>query len=301
MNILLSGSTGLVGSALLPLLTSSGHGVRRLMRSTANVNDADVAWNPDSGEMDLGKLAGIEAIVHLAGEPIASGRWTAAKKARIRDSRVIGTRNLCQALAKLDPRPNTLISASAIGIYGDRGEELLNEQSVAGSGFLAEVCREWEAATAPAEAAGIRTVHLRFGVILTPAGGALAKMLLPFRLGIGGVLGSGRQYMSWIALDDVLGALHHLLATDTVAGAVNCVAPNPVTNHKFTKALGRVLSRPTILPAPAVAMKLALGEMADELLLASQRVEPPKLSASGYAFRLATLEDALRHVLKPQA
>jgi uncharacterized protein (TIGR01777 family) len=297
MHILLSGSSGLVGSALAPLLTTSGHRVSRLVRNSGTSGADDVPWNPESEEIDLERLAGIDAVVHLAGESIASGRWSAAKKERIRRSRVEGTRNLCRALAALKSLPKTLVSASAIGIYGDRGDELLDEQSSTGRGFLAQVCQQWEDATTEAEAAGIRVVHLRFGLILSPAGGALAKMLLPFQLGLGGILGSGRQYMSWIALDDVLGSIYHTLATGSLRGAVNCVAPDPVTNRQFTKALGQVLRRPTVLPAPAFAMKLAMGEMAQELLLASQRVQPKRLLESSYAFRFSELTNALTHVL----
>jgi hypothetical protein len=256
-----------------------------------------VRWDPVAGIIDKAGLDRVDAVVHLAGESIASGRWTPDKKARIRASRMDGTRLLCEALAALDTRPRTLVCASAIGFYGDRGDAELDEASARGEGFLADVCAEWEAATAPARTAGIRVVQLRFGVILTPAGGALARMLLPFRLGAGGVLGGGRQYMSWIAIDDAVGAIHHALIAPVLEGPVNAVAPTPVTNREFTRALGRVLRRPTIFPMPAVVARLAFGEMADELLLSSARVVPRKLRESGYAFREPDLETALRHLL----
>jgi uncharacterized protein (TIGR01777 family) len=239
----------------------------------------------------------VDAVVHLAGANIAAGRWTAEQKARIRDSRVNSTRLLSETFAKLAQPPKVFVCASATGFYGDRGADIMTEDSPAGSGFLAEVCEAWEAATQPARNAGIRTVMLRFGMILSSAGGALAKMLLPFKLGVGGVIGSGDQYWSWIGLDDVVGAIHHALVNDTLEGAVNTVAPQPATNREFTKSLGKILGRPTIFPLPGFAARLALGEMADELLLASTRVEPAKLAASGYAFRHPELEGALRHYL----
>ena len=235
--------------------------------------------------------------MHLAGENIAVRRWTPAQKARIRDSRVQGTRLLAQSLARLQQPPTVMVCASAIGFYGDRGEELLTEGSAPGSGFLTDTCRAWEAAAQPASEKDIRVVNLRLGVVLSPGGGALAKMLLPFRLGVGGKIGSGRQYMSWIEIDDVVGVIHYALTTDELRGPVNAVAPNPVTNREFTKTLGRVLSRPTIFPMPAFAARLAFGEMADELLLASTRVKPARLQNSGYYFRHPRLEDALRHLL----
>jgi uncharacterized protein (TIGR01777 family) len=237
-------------------------------------------------------------VVNLAGDNIAAGRWTPEKKARIRDSRVQLTRQLAESLARLTPPPQVLVSASAIGFYGNRGDEVLREESLSGSDFLSSVCRDWEAATRPAAEAGIRVVCLRFGAILSAAGGALAKMLTPFRLGAGGVIGDGRQWMSWIALNDVLGAIRHALAADALRGPVNVVAPQPVTNREFTQMLGRVLGRPAILPLPAFAARLAFGEMADALLLSSQRVEPARLLASGYRFQFTELEGALRHLLQ---
>lgn len=298
MNILVSGSTGLVGTALIPVLTGTGHEVARLVRSKArNPSKEMVGWDPAANLIDKAGLEGIEAVVHLAGEPIA-GRWNAAKKARIRDSRVQGTQLLCDALAQLTTPPATLVCASAIGIYGDRGDEVLTEESAAGTDFLADVCREWEAACDSARQKGIRVVNLRFGVILSPYGGALAKMLTPFKLGAGGVIGSGRQYMSCISIDDCVGAIVHALMNTTVAGPVNVVGPEPVTNRDFTKTLGKVFGRPTIFPMPAFAARLAFGEMADALLLSSSRVEPKKLRDTGYQFQHATLEAALRHVLR---
>ena len=296
MNVLLTGSSGLIGSALAPALSGDGHRVRRLRRAASAAADA-TSWNPADGAFVAGALDGIDAVVHLAGENIAGGRWTAARKARIRDSRVDGTRRLCEALAALDTPPRVLVAASAIGFYGDRGDALLDESAAPGTGFLPEVSRSWETAAAPARDAGIRVVHLRIGIVLSPAGGALAQMLLPFKLGVGGVLGSGDQYMSWIALDDVVGVVRHALADESLSGPVNTVAPQAVTNREFTRTLGQVLRRPTILPAPAFALRIALGEMADALLLASTRVDPAALRATTFEFRHPQLDGALRHLL----
>ena len=296
MNVLVSGSGGLIGSALAPALSGDGHLVRPLRRAPQAGADA-TSWNPDDGSFAAGALDGIDAVVHLAGENIAGGRWTAARKARIRDSRVDGTRRLCAALAALDTPPRVLVAASAIGFYGDRGDALLDESAAPGTGFLPEVSRSWETAAAPAREAGIRVAHLRIGIVLSPAGGALAQMLLPFKLGVGGVLGSGDQYMSWIALDDVVGIVRHALADESLSGPVNTVAPQAVTNREFTRALGKVLRRPTILPAPAFALRIALGEMADALLLASTRVDPAALRATTFEFQHPQLDGALRHVL----
>jgi len=239
----------------------------------------------------------VEAVVHLAGEGIANGRWTARKKARILQSRTQGTRLLSQTLARLTHPPRVLVSASAIGYYGDRGEEALNEESSKGWGFLPEVCEAWEGATAPAADAGIRVVRARLGVVLSPSGGALALMRLPFALGIGGRLGSGRQFMSWVAIDDVVGAFHYALTSDYLRGPVNVVAPNPVRNREFTTILARTLSRPAVLPVPAVVLRLLVGQLADEALLGSARVLPSKLRLTGYAFRYPDLEAALRDLL----
>lgn len=296
MNILVSGSSGLVGSALVPFLTTGGHRVLRLVRGSAGGID-EVAWNPSAGTIDATKLEGLDAVVHLAGENIATGRWNAAKKARIHDSRVRGTRVLCEALATLTNKPRVLVCASAIGYYGHRGDEVLTENSPPGSSFLCQVCRDWEAATDPARQAGIRVVNLRIGVVLTPRGGALAKMLLPFKLCAGGIVGSGRQFWSWIAIDDLVGAIHHAITHDGLSGPVNAVAPEPTTNREFTKTLGRVLGRPTIFPMPAFVVRFMFGEMGEELLLASTRVVPQRLLESGYQYRAPTLEFALRHLL----
>jgi len=297
MRILITGSTGLIGASLAQFLSTSGHEVIRLVRSKPTPGSGAIHWDPGSGTIDTTALEGLDGVAHFAGENIATKRWTARQKARILESRVNGTRLLAESLARLARPPKGLISASAIGYYGDRGDEVLREESAPGSGFLPEVCCAWEAATKPADGRGIRVVHLRTGMVLSPAGGALGKMLTAFRLGAGGVIGSGRQYMSWIALDDVIGAVHHVLITDALQGPVNVVAPAPVTNREFTRTLGHVLSRPTLLPAPAFAVRLALGEMAEELLLSSQRVEPARLVSSGYRFGFPGLEGALRHLL----
>ena len=298
MKVLVSGASGLVGSALVSFLTTGGHSVTRLVRKDASrVGEDEVGWSPDAGTIDQAGLEGFDAVVHLAGENIASGRWTPQLKQQIRNSRVNGTRLLCEALAKCAQPPKVFIGASAIGYYGDRGEEIVTEESAAGEGFLADVCRDWEAAAAPITDGGTRTALLRIGVVLTTAGGALKKMLLPFRLGLGGVIGDGTQYMSCIALDDVTGAILHAMTHDAVSGPVNVVSPEAVTNREYTQTLGKVLGRPTIFPVPAFAARWAFGEMADALLLASTRVEPNVLSQTGYEFRYPRLESALRHVL----
>ncbi len=297
MHIAVTGTSGLLGSALLSFLAGGGHRLTRIVRSTATVGADEIEWHPQAGRLEADGLEGLDGVVHLAGENIAAKRWSAGQKARIRDSRVDSTRLLSETLAQLSRPPKVLVCASAIGFYGNRGDELMSEDSPVGSGFLAEVCEAWEAASQPARDAGIRTVLLRIGVVLSPAGGALARMLLPFRLGAGGVVGGGEQYWSWIGLDDAVGAIHHALISDMLEGAVNAVAPQPVTNREFTKILGRVLNRPTFVPLPGFAARLVLGEMADTLLLASTRVEPARLLASGYTFRHPQLEGALRHCL----
>jgi uncharacterized protein (TIGR01777 family) len=302
MNVLISGATGFIGSALVQRLKDDRDEVTRLVRVPAATGEKAVRWNPESGRIEAPALEGFDAVVHLAGESIASGRWTAAKKERIRDSRVKGTRLLAETLVRLTRPPRAFVSASAIGYYGPRGDEVLDEASPPGTSFLADVCREWERATEPAAQSGIRVVNLRFGVVLSPDGGALRQMLTPFKLGLGGVLGSGKQYMSWIALDDAIATAKFALTTDTLRGPVNVVAPRPVTNYEFTKTLGRVLGRPIIVPMPAFLARLAFGEMADELLLSGQRVMPKRLNEAGYSFRFPELESALRSMLaQPQA
>lgn len=298
--IALSGSTGLLGQQLQPLLQMLGHRVQPIVRQQAEGPNEIAVWDDGfsaDAEANLAKLRGLDAVIHLAGKPIAAGRWTEKTKRQIRDSRVDKTLQLCQRLADLgDDKPQTLLCASATGFYGDRGDETLDEQSNPGQGFLTDVAQQWEQACRPAVEAGIRVVHLRFGMILSPRGGALQKTLLPAKLG-GGRLGSGRQWWSWIAIDDVLGGIYHALANPELRGPVNFVAPQALTNAQFTAVLGRVLRRPTTVPAPAIALRLALGEMADALLLASARVEPRQLQQTGYAFRFPELEPALRHLL----
>lgn len=293
MKILVSGLSGLVGQSLGPFLSTGGHEVLGLSRSPS---ENEIGWKPSEGQIDKEGVAGVDAVVHLAGENIAK-RWSEEQKRRIRESRVKGTTLLCQTLAEMETPPKVLVCASAIGYYGDRGEELLTESSAPGEGFLPDVCKDWEAACEPARQKGIRVVNLRIGVILSPQGGALAKMLLPFKMGVGGKVGSGKQYWSWVALDDVVGAIHHCLMNDELSGPVNATAPNPCTNAEFTKVLGKVLSRPTLFPMPKFAARLALGEMADDLLLASARVQPERLQQSDYEFRYPELEQALRHLL----
>lgn len=295
MKVLVSGAGGLVGSALTPALRAAGHAPSALVRRSAR--EGEVSWDPGAGRLDPAALAGFDAVVHLAGEGISSARWNGAVKARIRDSRVQGTDLLARTLAGLERPPQALVCASAVGYYGDRGEEALTEASAPGEGFLSGVCRDWEAACAPAARKGIRVVNLRFGVILSARGGALAKMLLPFKLGVGGKLGSGRQYMPWLTLEDAVAIVLHALSQRGLSGAVNAVAPGTATNGEFTRALGAALKRPAILPMPAFAARLAFGEMADALLLSSARVLPEKLKASGYGFRHPTLSEGLKAVL----
>jgi len=302
MRVIVTGSTGLVGSALIKSLLADGHGVTRLVRGGAQgfraPGTAAVHWNPERGEIDAAALEGHDGAVHLAGEPIAEGRWDEGKKRRILESRVKGTRLLSEALAGLGAKPRVLVSASATGFYGDRGDEVLREESASGEDFLSEVCREWEKATLAASQAGVRVVHLRIGVVLSGEGGALPKMVTPFKFGLGGKLGSGRQYMSWIALEDLVGVIRRALEDESLRGPVNAVAPGAVTNEEFTKALGRVLGRPTFMAVPAFAARLAFGEVADAVLLAGARVEPARLKEAGYRFRYPDIESALRHALK---
>jgi len=296
MNVLVSGSRGLIGSELLPRLKNKGHQVRRLVRGTKNVGPSDYIWEPTKNEIQ-GELKNIDGVIHLAGESIASGRWDDKKKREIRESRLKGTTFLCETIAQLTPLPKVLLCASAIGFYGDRGDETLDENSKNGAGFLAELCRDWEESTKPASDAGIRVVNLRIGVALSPKGGALGKMLLPFQMGAGGNVGSGQQYMSWISIDDVAQAMVFCLETDSLSGPVNLTSPEPVRNETFTKALGAVLGRPTFFPMPDFAARLALGEMADELLLSSAKVLPKKLQTAGFTFSYPEIQGALKHVL----
>jgi uncharacterized protein (TIGR01777 family) len=293
LRIAVSGASGLVGSALVPYLTTAGHTVSRLVRGTAK--PGEIAWDPAKGTIDAAALEGQDAVVHLAGEPIAAGRWNDAVKKRILESRFQGTTVLCQALAKLARPPRVLVSASAIGFYGNRGTEDLDEKSSPGTGFLADVCRAWEEATAPAK--GIRVVNLRIGIVLAAAGGALAKMLPPFLMGAGGPVGGGKQVMSWIALDDLLGAIEFALLRESLSGPVNAVGPEPLGQAAFARGLGHVLGRPAFAPLPAFTVKLLFGEMGRELLLAGQRVHPRALEAAGFRFRHRTLQSALRFEL----
>ncbi|HXM21125.1 MAG TPA: TIGR01777 family oxidoreductase [Terriglobales bacterium] len=293
--ILVSGSSGLIGTALMPALKANGYEVVCLVRGTAS-GKGHVGWDP-ARLLAPESVSGFDVVIHLAGESIV-GRWTEAKKRRILETRVQGTRNLAEALALAPQRPRLLISASAIGYYGDRGEETLREDSSSGNGFLPEVCREWEGATEPAAKAGIRTAQMRFGLVLSPSGGALQKMLLPFRMGVGGNMGNGRQWWSWVDINDLVGAVQHVIKTETLQGPVNVVAPNPVRNADFTKTLASVLSRPAIFPMPAFAARLVFGQMGDELLLSSQKVEPAKLMKGGYVFQKSDLRKALEDILR---
>jgi hypothetical protein len=296
MKVAITGASGLVGRALVPYLTAGGHGVVRLVRRPPAA-PGEAAWDPEGGTVDASALQSVDAVVHLAGEGIAEGRWTAARKEKLRASRLGPTRGLAEALAALERKPRVLVSASAIGYYGDTGDAWVDETSPPGDDFLGRLASEWEEAAAPAARAGIRVVNLRTGIVLSAAGGALGKMLWPFKAGLGGVLGPGTQHMSWIAMDDLLGAVHHALANDAVSGPLNATAPGPVTNAVFTKTLARVLGRPAIAPVPAFALRLLFGELADAALLASTRVRPAKLLATGYRFRFTDLERALRHEL----
>lgn len=296
MRIAVSGTSGLVGRALRSSLETRGWEVLPMVRS--QTSNGQIHWDPASGRIDAKMLEGLDAVVHLAGDSIADGRWNASKKQRIRDSRVRGTTLISEALAKLESKPNVFVCASAIGYYGSHREEPLDESASGGDDFLAEVCQAWEAACEPATKAGIRTVNARFGMILSPAGGALAKMLPPFKLGLGGVVGSGRQVWSWVSLDDAVRAILHAIDNDSVRGAINVTAPYASTNREFTKALGHVLGRPTLAPLPGFVARLAFGEMANALLLGSARVKPTALVNTGFAFKHEHLEPALRDLLK---
>jgi len=295
MNIAMSGASGFVGSALLPELVADGNKVIRLVRRQPEPGMPELCWDP-SGPPLPSLFEGFDAVVHLAGENIA-GRWTETKKRSILESRIGGTRFIADSLAVMVKPPRVLVMASAIGYYGNRGDELLHEGSGPGKDFLADVCQRWEAAAQSAEDAGIRVVKVRLGVVLAKHGGALPKLLTPFKLGVGGKIGSGAQYWSWVTLADVTGAIRHALATDSLRGPVNVTAPQPARNAEFTQALGRALHRPTLFPMPAFAAKLALGEMGEVVLLSSQKVDSAKLVASGYNFKHPQLDTALRSVL----
>jgi uncharacterized protein (TIGR01777 family) len=294
MRVLMSGASGLLGVAVSQALETQGSQITRLVRKEAQADE--ISWQPGK-TLDPALVSGFDAVIHLAGESVV-GRWTAAKKQHIRDSRVLGTRTLADAVASTARKPIVFLAASAIGYYGNRGDEVLQETSPSGTGFLAETCREWESAADPGPKAGIRTVHMRTGIVLSKNGGALDKMLLPFRLGLGGHLGSGQQWMSWIHIDDIVGAILHLLSNEKVSGPINLVAPNPVRNAEFTSELGKALSRPTIFAVPGFALKLAMGQMAEEVLLESLRVEPRQLATCGYDFKFRELRLALENLLK---
>lgn len=295
MKIIVSGAHGLIGSALCTFLNAKGNQVLTLSRGFA-ADANSVRWDPEKGRLDKDKIEGVQAVVHLAGESVAQ-RWTDAAKTRIMESRRKGTRLLSETIASLKDRPEVFVSASAIGYYGSRGSETLSETSTAGNGFLAEVCKTWEEQTNIASSSGIRTINLRIGVVLSKKGGALAKMLPVFQFGLGGVLGEGNQYMSWISLDDLVEAIYFAISQENLSGPLNAVAPNPVTNRQFTDALSGVLKRPAILPVPSFGARLLMGQMADEMLLSGARVVPAKLQESGFKFQYTSIESALKHEL----
>lgn len=295
--VVMSGSSGLVGRRLTAFLSTGGHTVRRLVRPPGTPRGQDIRWHPDQGELDAPALEGVDAVVHLAGENLAEGRWTRQRKAEIQSSRVGSTRLLAGALAGLRRKPRVLVCASAVGIYGDRGETPLDERSAPGDGFLAELCQAWEAAAEPARQAGIRVVHMRLGMVIAREGGALGKLALPFSLGLGGRIGGGRQAISWMSAEDVVGAIYQALFDPRLSGAVNAVAPQPVTNSEFTRVLARLMARPAILPLPGFAVKLGLGEMGEEMLLKGARVLPGRLQAVGFPYLFGNLQAALSHEL----
>jgi uncharacterized protein (TIGR01777 family) len=297
LTVAITGASGMIGSNLADFLTTGGHRVIRFVRDSRKVGDDAIYWNPETGEIDVEGLKGADAVVHLAGSSIANGRWTAARKRSIKQSRVKGTELIARTIATMSGGPRILVSSSAVGFYGDRGTERVEETALAGKGFLAEVCRAWEGATKPAERAGVRVTTMRTGVALSPAGGALGQMLLPFKLGAGGRLGSGKQYLSWIDNDDLTAAIHHVLMTDSIRGPVNATGPHPVTNSTFTSALGRALGRPTVVPVPGLAVKAAFGQLGTEALLWGQRVMPNKLIESGFNFFYEGVEQSMRFQL----
>jgi uncharacterized protein (TIGR01777 family) len=297
MKVLISGGSGLVGTALTQALRAEGHTVAHLVRPGGDASPGDVRWDPASSFVNLDAMTGTDAVVNLNGASIGGGRWSPPRKKLLRSSRIDSTRVLEDALSRMKQKPRVFVSASAVGYYGDRGDEILTESSSSGSDFLSALARDWEAEAIRAQSLGIRTVITRFGIILSAKGGALPRMLTPFKLGAGGRLGGGKQWMSWVALEDVVGALRAAITSDQLSGPVNLVAPNPVRNSEFTQVLASVLHRPAIFPVPAFALRLALGEMADALLLSSQRVEPERLSANRYAFQFENLEPALHAIL----
>jgi uncharacterized protein len=299
MRVLITGSSGLIGSVLIPLLRGQNHQVVRLVRRTVAPGEDAAVWDPNTGKLETSALEQTDAVVHLAGENIGAARWNDKRKKHMRESRILGTRLLSESLAQLAVAPRVLVSASAVGYYGSRGDEVLTEDSPPGADFLAEVCREWESATEPARQKGIRVVNLRIGMVLSAKGGALPAMLPPFKAGVGGKLGDGGQFVSWIAIDDLTRAISHAISTESLSGPVNAVSPNPIRNMEMTKALGRVLRRPTFLSMPAAVVRLIFGEMADALLLSSQRVEPRRLLDSGFTFQFSDFETSLHHLLSP--
>ncbi len=300
MRILITGASGLIGSALQKTFEAKGYDLLLASRNEPKT-ELEIQWTVKGGFAEPERLKGLDAVVHLAGESVSGLRWTEEKKKAIRDSRVLGTRSVVDAISRLKTKPKVLVAASAIGFYGERGNEEVTESSAAGTGFLADVAREWEAEARRAEDAGIRTVLLRTGIVLSKDGGALGTMLLPFKLGVGGVVGSGKQWMSWISLDDHIAVINYVIENENIRGAVNSVSPNPVTNADFTKAMGEVLYRPTFIPLPEFAVSMALGEMGDALLLTSTKVLPKRLEDAGFEFQYAELKSALDHAVSEPA
>ena len=297
MKILITGASGFIGTELLAYLRGRGHEVRHVVRTEAQLKEDSILWDPQHHELVPADFEGFDVLIHLAGENIMGGRWTPEKKRKIKESRVMGTRILCELISRLQSPPRLLISTSAIGFYGNRGNEIVSEDSPPGKGFLAEVCQKWEKATEPAIKRGIRVVKLRIGLVLSPKGGALGKMLIPFKLGLGGKIGSGKQWMSWISMDDLMGIFLHIIGRSEIQGAVNAVAPNPVTNQTMTKVLGHALHRPTIFSIPTFAVSLIFGEMGNEMFLCSTRVAPNVLAQTGYSFLYPELDGALNRML----
>lgn len=298
MKILIAGSSGFIGSELLSCLRGRGHEVVRIVRSESQMTSDAILWDPQHHELTPKDFEGFDVLINLAGENVSEGRWTEEKKRKIKDSRLLGTRILCEMVTRLQSPPRLLISASAIGYYGSRGDQFLTEKSPPGKGFLAEVCKKWEAVTEPATIRGIQVVQLRIGVVLSPKGGALKKMLMPFKLGLGGVIGSGNQWVSWISMDDLMGVFLHIIGHSEIHGPVNAVAPNPVTNRKLTEEIGAILRRPTIFPVPEFLVRMMFGEMGEELLLSSTRVVPEVLNNTGYTFLYPELKDALAYMIE---